>query len=98
MPTALHSYKVDPGGKVTVRHTFYGVNDAAAEEALDEHLNACESFGPAYEAGATIEIYEDVPGFPDVAALHEIESAAGGDDEDEEEDEDDPDAEDEEDE
>ena len=95
MPIALHSYKVDPGGKVSVRHTFYGVNEAAAEILLYEHTDACESFGPAYEAGATIEVYEEVDEFPDVAALREIEDAAG-DGDDEEEDEDDPDAEDEE--
>lgn len=90
MAIALHSYKIDKDNKIRVRHTFYAATEEEAEELMEAHGDGCESFGPALDAGNTIEIAEDIgdADLPDVAVLEALA---------EEEPEEDDDAEDEED-
>jgi hypothetical protein len=96
MAVHLHSFKVDKDGQVRVRHTFYAGTEEEAEELMEAHADRCKAYGPALDAGETIEILEDGE-LPDVAALEATAEAQLGDDEDdEEEDELDPDAEEEE--
>jgi hypothetical protein len=98
MAVQLHSFKIDKDGQVRVRHTFYADTEEEAEDLMDAHADKCKSFGPALDAGETIEIFEDGD-LPDVAALEAAAEAQMPDeDEDEEEGELDPDAEEDEDE
>lgn len=88
MAIALHSYKIDKDRKIRVRHTFYAATEEEAEELMEDHGDGCEAFGPALDAGNTIEISEDIADtdLPDVATLESIAEA-----EDPEEDDDEPD-------
>lgn len=89
MSVALHSYKVDADGNITVRHTFYAATDDEAEELMNEHADGCKAYGPALEDGDTIEIFEDNVDPPDPEALAAVEQAQLAEDEDEEDDEED---------
>lgn len=95
MAVQLHSFKVDKDGEIRVRHTFYAGTEEEAEDLMDAHADKCKVYGPALDAGETIEIYEE-GAMPDVEALELAAEAQAG-DEDEEEDEIDPDAEEDED-
>jgi hypothetical protein len=88
MSTALHSYKVDKDGQIRVRHTFYAPDEVSAEVLMDEHGDGCDAYGPALDAGQTIEIYEEIgPGeIPNAALLRELADVEDDDPEDEEDD------------
>ena len=86
MKTAIHSYLVDTDGTIRTRITFYGDDDQSAELALDEHIGVCWALDKCTLENRVIEIHEAMDAFPDVAALREIEDAAGDGDEEEDED------------
>jgi hypothetical protein len=88
MATALHSYTVAADGQIHARHTFFGKNDAEAED----HWEAFMAAIPGDDE--TIEIYEDVTEIPNAEMLRDL--AEPDEDDDAEEDEDDEDEEDEE--
>lgn len=64
MATALYSFKVDDDGKVRVGHVFFGLTEAAARKALEEHAAVCPKFGPAHRGDATIEMTEELDALP----------------------------------
>jgi hypothetical protein len=84
MTIALHSYKVDDDGKITVRHTFYAATEEEAEELMDEHADGCRAYGPAIEDGDTIEIFEEIDAPPDAEALATVADAQESEEDDEE--------------
>lgn len=65
MPVALHSFQVDPDGKIHLGHVFYANDEDAARVLLLEHAAGCPKFGPAYRAKQTIEIFEDIDDYPE---------------------------------
>jgi hypothetical protein len=85
MSVALHSYKVDDDGRITVRHTFYAATEEEAEELLEEHADGCKAFGPAVDEDETIEILEENVAPPDAEALAAV---AEGQEEEQEDDDD----------
>jgi hypothetical protein len=89
MPIALHSYKIDKDGEITVRHTFYAATEEEAEELMETHAEGCAAYGPALDTGDTIEILEENVSAPDVEELERVADLQDdGDDEPEEEDDD----------
>jgi hypothetical protein len=90
MAIALHSYKVDKDGKITVRHTFYAADEDAADDLMDAHADGCAAFGPAVDDGRTIDLYEEIEELPDAEQLRRMEEdqEAGEGEEDEEPEED----------
>src|ERR1700675_3154233 len=64
MATALFSFKLNEGGKITVAHIFFGDTDAEAAAALKAHAAICPKFGPAHRAGKTVEIPVEVSELP----------------------------------
>lgn len=88
MTVALHSYKIDRDGTITVRHTFYAATEDEAEDLMDAHADGCAAYGPALDKGDTIEIFEEVPAAPDPEELAAVaEAQLGPEDEEDEEDE-----------
>jgi hypothetical protein len=92
MPIALHSWKKDADGKIRVRHTFYAATEKEAETLMEAHGDACEAFGPALEAGETIEVVEDIVALPTVDTVEDwgeegLPDAEGEDDADDDEEE-----------
>jgi hypothetical protein len=71
MAIALHSWKKDADGKISVRHTFYAATEKEAERLMEAHGDGCEAFGPALEAGETIEVVEDIDELPTVDTVEE---------------------------
>jgi hypothetical protein len=64
MATALFSFKLNDGGKITVAHIFFGQTDAEAAAALKGHAAICPQYGPAHRAGETVEIPVEVSELP----------------------------------
>lgn len=97
MAIALHSYKIDTDGVIRVRHTFYANSEPEADKLMEQHGAGCKAFGPALEAGETIEIVEEIDELPDPDVIEALEDDVEDDepeeDEDEEAGEDDADAE-----
>lgn len=87
MAVALHSYKVDPDGEIRVRHTFYAADEDEADRLMEKHAEGCKAFGPAVEAGDTIDVIEDLDEdeLPDADDLRDLEDEQDDDEEDEEE-------------
>jgi len=85
MPTVLYSFrKTDKG---IMFHGFMAPNGNVAEEMEQEHAAVCPVFGPALEAGKTIEIEveeDELPTF-DADSLTDYLQASDVDEEDEEE-------------
>ncbi|MGH8863089.1 MAG: hypothetical protein ACREVZ_00330 [Burkholderiales bacterium] len=65
MPIALHSFLIDPHGKIRMAHVFYADDEDAARVLLLEHAQACPKFGPAYRGKETIEIIEEIDAYPE---------------------------------
>jgi hypothetical protein len=90
MAIALHSWKKDADGKIRVRHTFYAATEKEAERLMHAHGDGCEAFGPALDAGETIDITEEIEQLPTVEMLDDwgeegLPDAEGEDDADDEE-------------
>jgi hypothetical protein len=60
MAIALTVDKLDPGGKISVRHIFYGDTLWECERLRDHHAAGCRAFGPALEADNVIETHEEI--------------------------------------
>ena len=65
MAWALHVDKLEPGGKISIRHTFFAKTPADCEKLRDEHGAGCRAFGPALEQHKTIEIFEQLDELPE---------------------------------
>ncbi len=76
MPTELNSFIKEPGrgGKILVRHCFYGETAEEAEKWKRHHLESCEYFRAAEKEGRTIDIPVEVDELPefDEEALEEF--------------------------
>jgi hypothetical protein len=57
---ALTVDKLDPKGKISVRHTFYGDTPEECEQLRDHHAEGCKAFGPALEQKKVIEDLEEI--------------------------------------
>jgi len=65
MPVALVSWKKDSDGRVRVGHIFLAPNIQEAEELKAKHAGGCKAYGPAVEAGETIDLDYDVDYLPE---------------------------------
>jgi hypothetical protein len=83
MPIALHSFKIDDDGHIRVQHTFYGRDEAEAEEFLEAHAEICPKFGPAERHGNTVQIVEEIDVLPTPDTADDF---VGGDPDDEDDD------------
>lgn len=85
MAVALHSYKIDSDGEIRVRHTFYADTAEEADELMEKHAEGCRAFGPALEAGETIEVIEDIDEdqLPDADELRDLEDEQSDEEEEE---------------
>jgi hypothetical protein len=52
--------KLDPHGRISVRHTFYGDTEAECEQLRDQHAEGCQAFGPALKADKVIQVLEEI--------------------------------------
>jgi len=64
MATAVFSFKVDPDGKVTIAHVFFGATKTAAESEMRQHAEICPKYGPAFRANQTIEFAREIDVLP----------------------------------
>jgi hypothetical protein len=83
MAVALHSYKIDKDGKIRVEHIFYADTEDAADQLMTGHAEGCQAFGPAVDAGRTIEVLDEDAEVPTVEDL-EADDDDGDEDEGEE--------------
>jgi len=77
MPYALHSYKIDKNGEITVRHVFYGETVKECEHIQDKHADGCESYGPAVDEDRTIDFIEEIDAIPDADELEAADEIEG---------------------
>lgn len=68
MAWALHVDKLETGGKIFVRHTFFGEKRRECEQRRNEHAAGCKAFGPALEEEKVIEIWEEIDELPEWVA------------------------------
>jgi len=64
MPIAIHSFKVDEDGEISVCHTFYGATVGQAKKTQSDHAKDCPHYGPALAKGETIDIVEEIEALP----------------------------------
>jgi hypothetical protein len=64
MPTAVFSFKIEPGGHVSIAHVFFGATKAAAEAELRQHAEICPKYGPAWRSNQTIEFAREIAEMP----------------------------------
>lgn len=66
MAIALHAYKVDEDGRITVQHIFYGETEDEADAGFQAHVKICPKFGPAEKEGRIISFYQEIDEVPTV--------------------------------
>lgn len=84
MAVALHVYKLDDDGAVSVEHIFYGETEAEARRVYDAHRNQCPALTEAFDDNDVAEEIEQDAVPPEIDEDDdEDEDQDEGDDEDE---------------